>query len=219
MKKKKIQKKIKKAEPNALATGVFKKRKWPWLLVIAGALFPIIPLALYAKEFFGGPCPYCETFMQHLHPNASLLNTMFIIFVAFILLAIICTIYPKRSLTVTACKILFKKGRKETRIPFTSIDRIDVKDSDTIIVCVSTEKFKFRKLKNRKEVYDALILGVQKNSEMNKEIENISVDTDRATALSVLAEGKIRYFKNLLNKGAITEKQFADYVEKVLETK
>ncbi len=212
--------KIKTTEPNALSTGVFKKRKWPWLLVIAGVLCPLLPLALYAKEFFIDACPYCETFSQHLAPNASSLIAMVAVFVVFILLAIICTVYPKRSLIVTACKIIYKKGRKkETRVPFTSIDRIDVLGSDGIIVYVSTEKFKFKKLKNRKEVYDALLFCIEKNAKAVSEINNISVGPDKEATLSKLAESKIRYFKNLLNSGAINEKQFADYVEKALETK
>ena len=215
--KKKI--KIKKTAPNALATGVFKKRKWPWLLVLAGVLCLAIPFAIYANDFFSGNCSSCETLFQHLAPQQTLLNTMFFVFVALVILSIIVTIYPKRSLTITACKILFKRGKKETRVPFSAIDSIDVKGNNGIIVHVSNEKFKFKGLKNRKEVYDALILGVQKNTDAMKEINNISVGPDKATNLSVLTEGKVRYFKNLLNKGVINEKQFADYVEKALETK
>ncbi len=214
-----MKKKFKTTEPNALATGIFKKRKWPWLLVIVGALCPIVPLALYAKEFFVDVCLYCESFWQHLSPNSSLLYAMLAVFVAFVLLAIIFTAFPKRSLIVTACKILHKKGRKETRVPFSSIDRIDVRGRDGIIVCVSAEKFKFKKLKNRKEIYDALLFCIQSNAKAVNEIENISAGPDREKVLSKLAESKIRYFKNLLNNGAITEKQFADYVEKALETK
>ena len=214
-----MKKKIKKTEPTALATGVFKKRKWPWLLMIAGALCPLLPLAFYANDFFGGKCPYCERFLQHLQPYASFLNTMFYIFIAVVVVSLFLMVFPKRSLIVTACKIVFKKGRKETRVPFNAIDRIDIKGRDCIVVSVSKQKFKFKKLKNRKEIYDALILGVQKNGEVAKEIQNISAGPDRATSLSLLTEGKIRYFKSLLNKGAITEKQFANYVEKALETK
>ena len=205
---------------NALATGVFKKTKWPWLLVIAGALCPLIPLAIYAKQFFVDTCPNCKTFLQHLSPVVSALTVMIAIWAALLLFAIICTACSKRSLVITACKILYKKGcKKETRIPFTAIDKIDVRGRDGIIVFVSTEKFKFKKLKNRKEVYDALLLCIQNNAKAVSAIENISVGPDKELALSKLAESKIRYFKSLLNNGAINEKQFADYVEKVLETK
>ena len=142
------------------------------------------------------------------------------VFVVLVILAIIFAIHPKRSLVVTACKIICKKGRKkETRVPFTSVDRIDVLGLDGIIVYVSKEKFKFKKLKNRKEIYDALLFCIEKNAKAVNEINKISVDSNNELALSKLAESKIRYFKNLLNNGAINEKQFADYVEKALETK
>lgn len=212
--------KKKTVELNAIVTGVFKKTKWPWLLVIVGTICPLIPLAIYAKQFFVDTCPNCKTFMQHLSPVVPVLTVMLAALVVLILFAIICTACSKRSLVVTACKILYKKGcKKETRIPFASIDKIDVRGRDGIIVCVSTEKFKFKKLKNRKEVYDTLLLCIQNNAKAVSAIENISVSPVKESALSNLAESKIRYFKNLLNNGAITEQQFADYVEKVLETK
>ena len=214
-----MKKKIKTAEPNVMATGVFKARKWPWLLIIAGILCPIIPFALYAKEYFIDKCIFCETFAQHLSPNLSQLIIMVVVCVVLVLLAVIFFVFPKRSFVVTACKIIYKKGRNETRVPFTSIDRVDVRGRSSIVVTVSTKKFKFKNLKNRKEIYDALLFYIQNNAKAVSEIENISVGPDRETTLSKLAEGKIRYFKNLLNKGSITEKQFANYVEQALETK
>ena len=213
--------KKKTVEINALATGVFKKRKWPWLLVILGALCPLIPLAIYAKQFFIDTCPNCKTFLQHLSPVVSALTVMIAIWAALLLFAILFTVFQKRTLIVTACKILYKKGcKKETRIPFTAIDSIDVRGRNGIIVRVSTEKVKFKRLKNRKEIYDALLVCIQNNAKALAEVEKIAVDSiNTEVALSNLAESKIRYFKKLLNNGAITEKQFADYVEKTLETK
>ncbi len=212
-------KKIKTTQPNALATGVFKKRMWPWLLIIVGALCPIVFFALYAKEYFIDKCLFCESFAQHLSPNLSQLITTVIICVVLALLAVIFFIFPKRSFTITACKIIYKKGRKETRLPFSSIDRVDTFGNDGIVALSGKKKAKFRKLKNRKEMYDALLTCMQANAKAMREIDGISVDTDKELALSKLAESKIRYFKNLLSKGAINEKQFADYIERALETK
>ena len=205
---------------NALATGVFKKRKWPWLFVVLGALCPLISLTIYAKQFFIDTCPNCETFLQHLTPVVPALMVLLVALVVLILLAILFTVFPKRSLIVTACKIIYKKGRKkEERIPFASIDSIDVFGRNGIIVRVPDEKFKFKKLKNRKEIYDAILFSIQNNAKVLSEVETISATPNKTeTALSKLAESKILYFKNLLNNGAITEKQFADYVEKALET-
>ena len=213
-----MRKKFRKTAPNALATGVFKKRKWPWLLVLVGALCPILPLAFFAKEFFVDKCTYCETFMQHLAPHIPFLAKAVVIFVAVLVIAILFMVYPKRSLVVTACKVIYKKGRKETPIPFTAVDRIDVRGRNGIIVRVSTEKFKFKKLKNRKEIYDALLLGIQNNTKMMTEIDGITVESTQESTLTKLTESKIRYFKNLLDKGSINEKQFAAYVETALET-
>ena len=206
---------------NALATGVFKKRKWPWFFVILGALCPLIPLTIYAKQFFIDTCPNCKTFLQHLSPVASALMVMLVALVVLVLLAILFTVFPKRSLIVTACKIIYKKGRKkETRIPFVSIDSIDVLGRNGIIVRVPDDKFKFKKLKNRKEIYDAILFSIQNNAKALVEVENISATSNKNEAvLSKFTENKILYFKNLLNNGSITEKQFADYVEKTLETK
>ena len=213
-----MKKNFKKAAPNALATGVFKKRKWPWLLVLAGALCPLYPLAILAKEFFITKCPYCETFVQHIAPNFPLLAKAALIFAVALVVAILFMVFPKRSLVVTACKVTYKKGRKTTPIPFSAIDRIDVRGRHGIIVRVSTEKFKFKKLKNRKEIYDAILLGIQTNAKMMTEVDGIAVESTQESTLTKLTESKIRYFKTLLDKGSIDEKQFAAYVETALET-
>lgn len=214
-----MKKRLNKTEPHALAKGVFKKRMWPWLLIIVGALCPIASLALYAKEYFIDKCLFCDSFAQHLSPNLSQLITMVIVCVVLALLAVISFIFPKRSFTVTACKIIYKKGRKETRVPFSTIDRIDTFGSDGIVAFSGKKKIKFGGLKNRKEMYDALLVCMQNNAKAMSEIEGIAVDSKDEVALSKLAEGKIRYFKKLLTQGNITVKQFDDYVEKALETK
>ena len=212
-------KKNKTTQPNALATGVFQKRKWPWLLVIIGAICLVTPLMLYAKEYFIDKCPFCETFLQHLTPNVSVLIAMAAVLVALAVLAIIFFVFPKRSFVITACKIIYKKGRKETRVPFSSIDRIDTFGQNGIVAFCGKKKTKFKKLKNRKEMYDALLLCMQNNAKAMSEIDGIKVDSDKELALSKIAEGKVRYFKNLLKQGNITVEQFDHYIEKALETK
>lgn len=214
-----MKKKINATSTNALATGVFKKRKWPWLLLIIGALCPILPLVLYAKEYFIDKCAFCESFLQHLKPNLSTLATMALVFVVLALLAVIFFVFPKRSFILTACKIIYKKGRKETRLPYSSIDRIDAFGKYGIIAFGGKKKIRFKKLKNRKEMYDALLVCMQKNAKAMSEIEGITIGADKELVLSKMAEGKIRYFKNLLKQGNISIEQFDDYVEKTLETK
>ena len=202
----------------AIATGVFKRRTWPWLLILAGVLCLLAPVALYAKEYFIDKCSSCGSFMQCLASHASTLTIATAVCLAICVLAILFFIFPKRSFVLTACKIVSKKGRKEKRIPLSAITRIDTFGKYGIVAFTGKKKVKFKNLKNKKELYDALLSCIQKNAEAVKEVETISPTNQKAPAISDYAKGKILYFRNLLNVGAITNEQFADYVEKVLET-
>ena len=106
----KKQKNTKVVEPQALATGIYKKRVWPWLLILVSILIVAAFIALIAIEFFNAPrCENhtCETFLEYaIHYNPFLM-----IACAFVLIVILCVIISvrKRYLTVTATTLTFKK--------------------------------------------------------------------------------------------------------------
>ncbi len=215
-------KKMQAPKSHALKVGVFKKKKWPWLLLIVGALCPIVKFFTCVYEYLIAKCPFCDTFMQHLSPNLSTLKTMAFLFVVLAILTFIFLTFPKRSFVITACNIVYKKGGKKTSLPYSSIDHVDTFGKNGIVVFGKNEEIKIDSLKNRKEMYDALVGCIENNAKVMHSIHNIAPATEpemNDLPISQLADGKIRYFDKLLSQGHITVEQFDKYVERALETK
>ena len=148
-------------ETQIIATGVFKKRMWPWLFVFLAALVTIASYAQIAIEFFSenNLCPYCTDFFSYyfFHYEDYLITT-FVIVGSLIVLAILCAIIfiRKRVLVITTTAILFKKGENFIKIPLSTIENIDT-GANSILVFVPFKKFKFANLQNKKELYDTLL--------------------------------------------------------------
>ena len=148
-------------ETQIIATGIFKKRMWPWLFVFLAALLTVASYAQIAIEFFSenNLCPYCTDFFSYyFFHHEDYLITTFVIVSALIILAILCAIIfiRKRVLVITTTAILFKKGEKLIKIPLSTIESIDT-GANSILVFVPFKKFKFAKLQNKKELYDTLL--------------------------------------------------------------
>lgn len=206
-------KKTKLATTTFLATGIFKNRSLASFLIIVAILLPVTLYSMIAVEFFCfkrcNETPACATFYAYTEHYTDAINYMLIAAVALLVVSILCAILfvRKRSLTLTATMLTYQKGKKTIRIPLSSIENIDVGLS-SLIVKIPHKKFKFKKLKNKKELYDALLPLLQ-----------APVATS-ATAVSLpnTSEGKIRYFQKLQELGVITPEQFQQYSETVLTT-
>ncbi len=206
-----------KIAPQALATGVFKKRKWPWLFILAAIIVPVVTFAMITVEFFFFKrCNDCSSLYAYTFHYEDLLNTVWLVVAILVALAILCAILfvRKRSLTLTATQLIYKKGRKTINIELSSIESIDT-GAKSIKVKVPFKKFRFAKLKNKKEFYDALNAQLQ--------APTIVVTTPSTTAhvstsvsLPTTAEGKIRYFQSLLAAKVITPEQYEKYTNTVL---
>ncbi|MBE6700231.1 MAG: hypothetical protein E7584_08355 [Ruminococcaceae bacterium] len=217
----KNKKTIKIADSQILAKGIFKKTFWPWLLVIAAALTLAVFFALIAIEFFNAPrCQehLCETFFAYSSHYSGVINVLLIVAAALVLVAILSAILfiRKRSLIVSTAALTYKRGRKVIHIPFESIQDIDI-GASSITVTVPYNKFKFKKLKNRKEVYDTLF------TRLNTSVTTTTTKTVISPYQSLTAmaapllenptlEGKLAYFQKLHESGLITDKQYDKYV-------
>ena len=218
-------KKLKNNEQLILAAGVFKKRMWPWLFVILAAVIAAACYALIAVEYFFGTkvCETCTSYFTYTRHYYQFVNLTLIVVAALIVIAILCAIIflRKRTLTVSTTQITYKKGRKTIEIPLSTIHSIDTASS-CVIVNVPFKKFKFKQLKNKKEIYDALLEQLVAPVIHAKEAVITTPITltapaaaNTASAKPSLSETKVRYFQSLLNAGVITPAQFDSYVIKV----
>ena len=118
----KNKKKAKAVEPQFLAQGIYKKRVFPWLVVIAAILAVAALVAYIAFEFYNAPkCidHKCDGLLNYcFHYNTPLM----IACIAALVLILLAIILPrKRTLTVTASTLTYKKGRKVVNIDINSI--------------------------------------------------------------------------------------------------
>lgn len=213
----KKQKNTKVVEPQALATGIYKKRVWPWLLILVSILIVAAFIALIAIEFFNAPrCENhtCETFLEYaIHYNPFLM-----IACAFVLIVILCVIISvrKRYLTVTATTLTFKKGRKVVEIPIDYIKSIDT-GASSITVKLPYKKFKIAKLKNKTEVYDVIASQMKVLAEAPTAPAK-TIFTPISNEAIINAEGKLAYFKKLYDSKLITFEQYEKYITQSLRT-
>ncbi len=211
----KNKKKVKLAASKTLATGVFKKRKWPWLFVLLAAVIAAALYSMIAVEFFFfKKCDACTTYYAYTFHYESIINKAVIVIAALVLLAILCAILfiRKRTLLLTATHIIYTRGRKTKKIALSSIEYFDA-GSASITVKVPFKKFKFAKLKNKKQFYDAL--SVLLNTPITTGTSSV---TGATVALPTTTESKIRYFQSLLAAKIITPEQFDKYTNTVLTT-
>lgn len=221
----KNKKKVKLAATDTVVAGVFKKRSWPWLFVIAGAILAACYYIIFLVEFLGPnkKCPEtcCDNFYNYTFHYGNFINTLWIIVGVLVLIAILCALIfiRKRSLVVTDAHIIYTNGRKTRKIPLSTVESIDTGIS-SVIVRVPFKKFKFAKLKNKKEVYDALLNLLQTPATVVTETVKTSIPAIAATTVSLptTTEGKIRYFQTLLATGVITPEQFKKYTNTVFTT-
>jgi len=217
----KNKKTVKITDSQILAKGIFKKTFWPWLLVIVAALTLAVFYSFVAIEFFNAPrCEehLCDTFYAYCFHYSGLINILVIVAAALVLVAILSAIFfvRKRTLVISTAALTYKKGRKVIHIPFESIQDIDIGTS-SVTVTVPYNKFKFKKLKNRKEVYDTLF------TRLNTSVTTTTTKTVISPYQSLTAmaapllenptlEGKLAYFQKLHESGLITDKQYDKYV-------
>lgn len=216
----KNKKTVKATEPQYLAQGVYKKKTWPWLFVIAAALTIGVIYAMIAIEFFTAPrCgEECKTLYDYTFHYADLINLSLIIGAALVLVAVLCAILfvRKRSLTLSATALTYKKGRKVVNIPLDSIKAIDF-SATGIIVTVPHVKFKFSQLKNKKEIYDTLFTQLN-GAPVATATETTTVAAQSLTAMATpmltnpTLQGKLAYFRKLLDSGVITPEQYDKYI-------
>ena len=212
-------------ESQYLAQGVYKKRILPCLLVIAAALSVAAVYAIIAIEFFTAPrCGgECKTYFNYTFHYANLINFVLAVALVLVLVVIIGAILfiRKRTLVVTPSAILYRRGRKVVNIPLNTIESINFALAG-IRVTTSDDKYKFSKLKNKKEIYDTIL--TQMNPSYSTGIN--AVATLAAQSLAVMAapmlntptlQGKLAYFKKLLESGVITPEQYDKYIEQSLK--
>ena len=213
----KKQKKIQNTVTNVVATGVFKKRKWPWLFVLAAAIIPAVFYATLAVEFFWfkkcGVGHVCQTYYAYTFHYEKPINSLLILIGILLLLAILCAILfiRKRKLTLTGTYLIYQKGRKINKIPLSSIEEISG-NASSITIKVPFKKLKFAKLINKKEFCDLLIALV------NAPATPIAAVRTTKGPKPTIAESKIQYFQSLLAAGVITDEQFSKYTNTVLTT-
>lgn len=207
-------------KPQPLAKGVFKKKSWPWIFVIAAILTAVVALGAKVVEFFTAcRCGnHCANPVNYITVHyMGLVNLVLIIAGVLVLVAILCAILfvRKRTLVLTANELTYKKGRKVVNIPVDSIQKIDF-CAKGITVDVPHVKFKFVQLKNKKEVYDALLSQINALSTITT---TVIAPTQSLTALAapLLAnptlQGKLAYFGKLRESGLITKQQYDKYVD------
>ena len=207
-------------KPQPIAQGVFKKKSWPWIFVIVAILTVVVALVAKVVEFLTAcRCgDHCTNAVNYITVHyMGLVNLVLIIAGALVLVAILCAILfaRKRTLVLTANELTYKKGRKVVNIPLDSIQNVDF-SSNGITVAVPHVKFKFSQLKNKKEVYDALIAHTNATSSITT---TVIAPTQSLTALAapLLAnptlQGKLAYFGKLRESGLITKQQYDKYVD------
>ncbi|MBO5932005.1 MAG: hypothetical protein J6Q70_07220 [Clostridia bacterium] len=143
-----------------LAIASFKKKSWPWLFVLLAALTFIVPFIIVYIEFFGSYC-LCSRCLNiwdyfYFHQTELFVGTL-ITTGALLLIAILGAIIfvRKQALVITNSTIIYKKGRKLIQIPLSTIQNIDT-GAKSLLVNVPFKKFRFKKLQNKKELYDVL---------------------------------------------------------------
>ena len=196
-----------------LAKGIFKKRFWPWILVVAAVA--VIGYA-YIGTFFtftngsfscdhGTICSYYPEFLGYHYANfinQNLIVAGILVAVDLILIILFCR---KRTLVVTPSAVAYKRGqRKALIIPLNQITHIDT-GASKVIVKVPFAKFRFRRLKNKKEIYDTVL------SAQNAPVYEAA--TVAAVAVPVQAapksvEEQLQYLQNQLAAGEISREQF-----------
>ena len=141
-----------------LAIASFKKKSWPWLFVLLAALTFIVPFIIVYIEFLDSYCRHCFNFWDYFcfHQTELFVGTL-ITTGALLLIAILGAIIfvRKQALVITNSTIIYKKGRKLIQIPLSTIQNIDT-GAKSLLVNVPFKKFRFKKLQNKKELYDAL---------------------------------------------------------------
>ncbi len=223
----KNKKNVKVAASNVLAAGVFKKRWWPCLFLIVAAIIPTVIYSYIAIEFawFRRCVNECQTFYDYtFHYGRTVINPMLIAIAVLLGVALLCVIIfiRKRSLIITANKLVYTKGKKSLEIPLSSMKGIDV-GSSSLIVDVPYRTFKFTQLKNKKALYDTLFTLLQSPATVTKTATVATTPVVAAPAVSTTTvklptttEGKIRYFQSLLDAGVITKEQFDKYTNTVV---
>ncbi len=226
----KNKKKNKALHQNALATGIFKKVFWPWLFVIAAVVIPVYTYECLLVEFYtstricGDLC--CKNFVEYLSHYAHFINNLWVVVGALVLVAILCAILfvRKRKLVVEGDAITYKRGRKISKIPLTSIKNVTVK-KNTVTIVVPFKKIKIKRLKNAKAVYEAI------NALLHPSVEEQAAEAQVEAPKSInelpytiginlpaSAQSKILYFQNMLASKVITLEQYEAYTNKVLAT-
>lgn len=224
----KNKKKVKLATSETLVTGTFKKRNWPWLFVLAAAIIPAVFYSAIAIEFFFfakcGEGHTCNTYYDYTFHYANAINSMLVLIGALVVLAILCAILfvRKRRLILTNTHLIYTKGRKTTKIEVSSIKDVDV-GAKSVIVKVPFKKFRFAKLKNKREVYNALNALLQAPVAETTTVVTETVTTAPAVptvavGLPTTTDGKLAYFQSLLAAKVITPEQFNKYATTVLKT-
>ena len=223
----KNKKKVKLAASETLATGVFKKRNWPWLFVLAAAIILAVLYSAIAIEYFFfkrcGEGHVCDTLYSYTFHYANTINGMLILAGALVVLAILCAILfvRKRTLILTTTHLIYTKGRKTAKIAISTIEDIDV-GAKSVIVKVPFKKFRFGKLKNKREVYNALLALLQAPADLGTVVtETVTAAPTVSTTtigLPTTTDGKLRYFQSLLAAKVITPEQFNKYTNTVLTT-
>ena len=204
-------KNIKVEESAVLATGIYKKRVWPWLLIIGSILLVGAFVAFIAVEFSNDPkCNnhVCSSFLKYAtHYNVPLMIACALVVVSVIIVILFTN---KRYLTVTTTALSFKKGNKNVELPIKFIEKIDT-GSSSLIVSIPYVTLKIAKLKNKKEVYDAIM--------KQKMANNIVAEASAPIPAKAMSntEGKLAYFKKLYNSNLITREQYEKYVSKSLK--
>ena len=213
-KKSKSQKKVELQTTNALATGVFKARKWSWVFSAVALLALVIYVGTIAYEYLGsGTCGFCPSFRAHM---GHYIPTFFYLFIAWIVasaLVFLLARWPKRSLTVTAAKVCFKSGRTDIRIPLSALERVEATKKGTLKITVPLKKFKFKHLQNANDLCQTLLLCMNPSATLSTVVTPPTVEEKKEEPLSA---GKIRYFQKLYNDGVITEVQFNEYITQAL---
>ena len=226
----KNKKKNKAVHQNSLATGIFKKTFWPWLFVIAAVVILAYTYECLLVEFYssaricGDNC--CKDFYAYLFHYEKFIDTLWIVAAALVLVAILCAILfvRKRKLVVEGDAITYKKGGKVNKIPFTSVKNVTVK-KNTVTITVPYKKFKIKRLKNAKQIYEAINALLYPTQAQAAEAQVAaapkSIDELPFTVginLPTSAQSKILYFQNLLASKTITPEQYEAYTNKVLAT-
>lgn len=224
----KNKKKNKVVHQNALTTGIFKKAFWPWLFVIAAVVIPAYTYECLLVEFYSSTkiCSdgCCKNFYSYLFHYAELIDTLWIAVGALVLVTILCAILfvRKCTLVVESDAISYKRGRKIRKIPLSSVKNVTVK-KNTLTIAVPFKKFKIKRLKNAKEVYEAINALLNPTDAQASVAQTVaapkSIDELPLTIginLPAAVQSKILYFQNLLASKVITPEQYEAYTNKVL---